>query len=403
MNDNPENDRRETRAKALRGLKDRALDTAAEGIAISDLSARDNQLIYVNSGFERLTGYKAEEVLGRNCRFLQGPETDPATAEKISQALHDRSECTVEILNYRKDGTTFWNRLSLTPVCYESDSVTHYIGVQSDVTARRAAEDALRTANSNIRAGLQAGAKIQQALLPSSPPEIPGATIRWRFQPCEELAGDIFNVFHLKDGKLVVYLLDVVGHGVPAALLSVTLSRVLSPEVQKLSPEDKGEETLAAFESPLSVANRLNRQFPFDLEKRQFFTMLYGVLDVPGRVFRYVSAGHPPIIHADASGQARILKSAGLPVGIEASPGYEEQEVSLQAGERLFLYTDGLPEAMDAGDVAFGTERLLQALSAPGVALDEILASAMKAVRQWTGNKGLTDDASIVGIESTDL
>jgi hypothetical protein len=84
------------------------------------------------------------EVLGRNCRFLQGPDTDPAAVAEIRAAVDEKRACVVEILNYRRDGTPFWNRLSITPVRNERGEVTHYIGIQSDVTARREAENGLR-------------------------------------------------------------------------------------------------------------------------------------------------------------------------------------------------------------------------------------------------------------------
>ena len=85
-------------------LKDRALDVAAEGITIADARLPDRPLIYANEGFERVTGYAVAEVVGRNCRFLQGAGTDPA-------AVAEQRECVVEILNYQRDGTTSWNRL----------------------------------------------------------------------------------------------------------------------------------------------------------------------------------------------------------------------------------------------------------------------------------------------------
>ena len=125
-------------------LKERALDVAAEGVAIADARFPDRPLIYVNKGFERMTGYAVAEVLGRNCRFLQGPETGAEAIAEIRAALAECRECLVEILNYRKDGSTFWNRLSITPVRDPSGEVTHFIGIQSDVTARREAEDGLR-------------------------------------------------------------------------------------------------------------------------------------------------------------------------------------------------------------------------------------------------------------------
>ena len=97
-------------------LKDRALDVAAEGITIADALQPDRPLIYINQGFERMTGYPVAEVMGRNCRFLQGPDTDATAVAEIRAALAECRPCVLEILNYRKDGTTFWNRLSITPV-----------------------------------------------------------------------------------------------------------------------------------------------------------------------------------------------------------------------------------------------------------------------------------------------
>ena len=90
-------------------LKDRALASAAEGITIADATAPDRPLIYVNQGFSRLTGYSVQETLGTNCRFLQGPDTDPLSVKQIRDAISAERHCEVELLNYRKDGTPFWN------------------------------------------------------------------------------------------------------------------------------------------------------------------------------------------------------------------------------------------------------------------------------------------------------
>ena len=161
--------------EALVRLKDRALSAAAEGITIADARLPDRPLIYVNAGFEKLTGYSREEVLGRNCRFLQGAGTEADTVTEVRSAIQEGRECTVEILNYRKDGSPFWNRLAITPVKDEAGEVTHFIGIQSDVTARRHAEDELRQAKRELEDALQElqqdldlAARVQRSLLPTS-------------------------------------------------------------------------------------------------------------------------------------------------------------------------------------------------------------------------------------------
>ena len=209
---------------------------AAEGVTIADARLPDRPLIYVNEGFERVTGYPAAEVLGRNCRFLQGPDTDPAAVAGIRAAVAGERECVVEILNYRRDGTPFWNRLSITPVRDETGEVTHFIGIQSDVTARRNAEEGLRHAKEALEHEVQLAARVQQSLLPPPEMHLPGLRVARAFHPCTDLAGDAMGVVPLPRGSVGLYLADVSGHGVGAALLSFTLNHLLSPFPRRLPP-----------------------------------------------------------------------------------------------------------------------------------------------------------------------
>ncbi len=117
-------------------VRDRAVVAAGLSFTISDPRQPDNPLVFVNPAFERTTGYTFEEVQGRNCRFLQGPDTDPADVQRIREALSDEEHATVTLLNYRKDGTAFWNELSLSPVYDSTGTLTHHVGIQADVTAR---------------------------------------------------------------------------------------------------------------------------------------------------------------------------------------------------------------------------------------------------------------------------
>jgi PAS domain S-box-containing protein len=121
-------------------VRRRAMDAAPVGVTIADARADDLPLVYVNEGFERLTGYTASEALGRNCRFLQGPETDPESVAEFNEAIDRAEHRVVELRNHRKDGSAFWNRVELAPVEDDDGTVTHFVGFQLDVTARRAAE-----------------------------------------------------------------------------------------------------------------------------------------------------------------------------------------------------------------------------------------------------------------------
>ncbi|PSP73951.1 hypothetical protein BRC86_07635 [Halobacteriales archaeon QS_3_64_16] len=124
---------------ALR-LKERAMDAAPVGITISDATASDYPLVYVNDAFERITGYAREAVLGHNCRFLQGERSDPAAIAEMREAIREDRPVSVELINYRKDGTPFWNEVDIAPLRDGDGTLTHYVGFQADVTNRKRAE-----------------------------------------------------------------------------------------------------------------------------------------------------------------------------------------------------------------------------------------------------------------------
>jgi sigma-B regulation protein RsbU (phosphoserine phosphatase) len=378
-------------------LKDRALDVAAEGITIADARLPDRPLIYANEGFERMTGYAIAEVMGRNCRFLQGPGTDPAAAAEIRAALTESRACVVEILNYRKDGTTFWNRLSITPVRDGSGQVTHFIGIQSDVTARRQAEEGLRASKESLEQDLRLAARVQQALLPPPEFETGALGIAQAFHPCDDLAGDAVGVVPLTPDRLGIYVLDVSGHGVGAALLSFTLTHLLSPAAGgALLTEDTGAGPVVI--PPARVAERLNRQFPMD-RTRQYFTLVYGVIDPHTGRFEYVTAGHPSPVLLPNGGAPCPVEGAGLPIGMLDDAAYTNASLTLAPGDRLYFYTDGVIEALDAGEVEFGLPRLLDTiLGARGLPLRSGLEDIAARVKAWCGGR-LGDDVSLLAVE----
>ena len=398
-----------TDSEALLMLKDRALDAAAEGVTIADARLPGMPLIYVNTGFERITGYAADCVLGRNCRFLQGPGTDPATTQEIRRAIAEKRECLVEILNYRKDGTAFWNRLSITPVVDSSGQVTHFIGVQSDVTLRRNAEEALRQAKSELEAvngrmkrELDLAARIQQTLFPSRNQSFEGVNLSWLLRPCVELAGDTLNVIPLDDHQLAFYVIDVSGHGVGAALLSVTLQRWLSPLPGRYRafPRTGADPMRVDMASPSAVARQLNQQFPMTTDIPQYFTMLYGILDTRDGGFRYVSAGHPGPVLVPRAGSPVCLSGQGFPIGLLPGADYDDRHLQLQPGDRLVLYSDGVLDASNGEGTGFGVERLASVLAdSRSSALPDSLEAVMASLQQWRRSDPFEDDITLLGVD----
>ncbi|MCF7866581.1 PAS domain-containing protein [Candidatus Woesearchaeota archaeon] len=114
-----------------------AVESSSSGITIADATKKDLPLIYVNPGFENLTGYASKDILGKNCRFLQGDEKNQKGLVELRRALFEKRDCVVELKNFRKDGSMFWNELRISPVKNKEGVVTHFIGVQTDITHKK--------------------------------------------------------------------------------------------------------------------------------------------------------------------------------------------------------------------------------------------------------------------------
>jgi phosphoserine phosphatase RsbU/P len=255
--------------------------------------------------------------------------------------------------------------------------------------------------NGRMSRDLEAAARIQKTFLPSAVPEVPGAEFVWCYRPCSELAGDGLNIIPLGNGKVALYILDVSGHGVSAALLLVTLSRLLSPPSEPSSILIPDQEALDQTDvtPPAEVAEELNRLFPYDTATEQFTTLLYGVLDVSTGDFRYVSAGHPGPLHLPAAGGPVILDSPGFPIGLAEEP-YEERCLHLAEGDRLYLYSDGLPDAMNRAGERFGETLLLEAVRRGRTeSLGDGIADLLLEIAKWRGGARVQDDTSILAVE----
>src|SRR5688572_14384134 len=185
-------------------------------------------------------------------------------------------------------------------------------------TALEDANVRLERVNTRMSRDLEAAAKIQKTFLPGIAPDIPGVEFAWSYRPCDELAGDGLNIIPLGGGRVGLYILDVSGHGVASALLSVSLSRLLSPPSDASTILIRNQDSSGRFDvtPPADVAASLNHLFPFDVAIGQFATLMYGVLDVPAGDFRHVCAGHAGPLHLPVGAAPIILESPGFPIGV---------------------------------------------------------------------------------------
>lgn len=260
----------------------------------------------------------------------------------------------------------------------------------------------LEQANEQIREELEAAADIQRSLVPEDVGQSDCIHFSCRFQASDFLGGDGMNIFAIDEHHVAVYVADVCGHGIKPALLAVSIHRVLTPVAGQNSivADVQPDGTVSRIASPTEVLERLNQQFPMDLNTCQYFTMLYGVLDTRNGEFQYSSAGHPTPIHLRKGEDVKILPGGGLPVGMMDTGDFELESVSLKSGDRLCLYTDGITESRNSDGVMFEPERLADTLNRT---LSRTPADSLKAVvtrvDKWNGKNGYEDDCSLVLIE----
>jgi sigma-B regulation protein RsbU (phosphoserine phosphatase) len=288
--------------------------------------------------------------------------------------------------------------------------------IQTQITLKKAVEQVrllerrlaernhdLESANARMSRDLRAAARIQESLLPRGAPDLPGLGFAWAFRPCDELAGDGLSAIKLDDHRAAIYVLDVSGHGVASSLMSVSVGRLLSPPSDASSILVKGGDGPDRLEplSPAEVATRLNRMFPFEVSTEQYFTLVYGVLDTSTGDFRYTLAGHPGPVLLTSGGRATVMTGRGYPIGLADGPRpYNEWCVRLGSGDRVYLYSDGIPEAVGPQGDAFGMDRLIQRVEA---SRSEPLCSAVNGlvaeIEAWSGESRVRDDVSVLAVE----
>jgi sigma-B regulation protein RsbU (phosphoserine phosphatase) len=258
----------------------------------------------------------------------------------------------------------------------------------------------LQSSHKLIEDDLKAAAWMQQRLLPPPALEANGLKCHWLLEPSGYVAGDIFNFFPMDEREVGFYLLDVSGHGVPAAMLSVTLSMILTPDASRGSPLKRFNRAtqLSEILSPGEAIRELNRRF--QSKDDRYFTMIYGLFDTRSSMLRMAQAGHPGPILIEKGGQPEILGTGGMPVGLWNEIDFDCFDLRVKAGDRLLLYSDGVTECINENGELFGERRLLAYLTRmASQPLDKLLEGLLKEIKTWRNSTESGDDVSLLAIE----
>jgi len=258
----------------------------------------------------------------------------------------------------------------------------------------------LREAYGRIEDDLKAAAWMQASLLPAASPRAQSVKSEWRFRPSRYVAGDTLNIFPIDQNHVAFYLLDVSGHGVPAAMLSVTLSMLLTADNTYGSPLkrfDAASQTYLTLPPEDAIAE-LNRRF--QSRDDQYFTMIYGLLETRTLTLRFSQAGHPnPLLIQGGCGM-KVLGTGGSPVGILPQAEFDSVQVQLDPGDRLVLYSDGVTECTNPMGELFGEDRLRRYLTnAWDKPLAEMLGGLEAEIEDWHAKREFDDDISLLALE----
>jgi sigma-B regulation protein RsbU (phosphoserine phosphatase) len=210
----------------------------------------------------------------------------------------------------------------------------------------------------------------------------------WRFITCSSLGGDSFGYHWLAPDKLAIYLLDVCGHGVGAALLSVSVINTIRN--QTLPGAD--------FSLPSQVLDGLNRAFPMEKQDGKYFTIWYGVLNPETRELRYAGGGHPPAIVVHPDGAVQRLDSPGFMIGAFPFAAYSDATATLASGSRLFVFSDGCYEVTSPAQQMMSLDEFA-AILARRASHPQGLDHVLSAVRDWQARPEFEDDFSLIELQ----
>jgi len=352
-----------------------AVEQTADAIYITD---RDGVVEYVNPGFEHMTGYSKDEILGRTPQLLRSGRHDAAHYRELWNTVLAGEVFRGTMINRRKNGEIYYAEMSITPIKDPADAVTHFVAVGKDMTDRRRRQE--------HELELDIARRVQQGLFPAGVPEFPGFDFAGVAHPTATMCGDYFDYVATGDGQVGIVIGDVSGHGLgPAVVMAETRGYVRA--------------FMRTLPGAADVLRALNRALIDDLEDGRFVTMLLARLDTRTRVLTYANAGHPTGFVLGRDGRVRAaLESSGTPLGVSAAWGVTDTEpIVLEPGDTVVLMTDGIPESQAPDGSLLGTEGALRLVRAHlADSAQQVLEGLVAGAQAFAEGGPQTDDLTAI-------
>jgi sigma-B regulation protein RsbU (phosphoserine phosphatase) len=367
--------------------------------SIVSISDSTGDITYVNHKFTEISGYNRSELIGSNHRLIKSGLHPQSFYEALWKTISAGQVWHGQIANRRRTGEIYWVASTIVPWLGNDGLPYQYVSIRTDITAQKEVEQALEESR---RRELETGNEIQRSLLFGHiPADIHGATLATYTEPSQGIDGDFFAVTRFRPDLFELLVGDVMGKGVPAALIGAAVKSGYNQVLAELLAQEGRDPGLP---TPAAIINALHQHLtPRLIDLSTFVTLTMYRFDLAAKTVTLVNAGHTPglLIHG-GDGQIESILGNNLPIGILGEEIYEQFTIPMHPGDSLLVYSDGITEACDMNRNEFGLERLCHHLHAGRAAKlppNVLLQSLRQGLRQFVGHNKLVDDQTAIMVE----
>ena len=315
-------------------------------IVITDL---EGNIEYANPRFTEITGYTLAEAIGKNPRILKSGEHDDAFYQNVWETVMAGKEWKGEFINKAKNGDLICEYASIFDIRDSNGTVRNLAKIAEDITEKKKNEVQIERLYTSLLEDIELASSVQSYLLPDWLVHENNISITSVYSPSEKVGGDIFDIIQISESQYVVYVGDISGHGVQAALIMTAVKSTINMLVNMEKSNVR----------PHYIVNKLNEILSKDFFQTNYLTMIFCLVDLENNTIKYLNAGHPALIEYNKhTADTKIIDlGSSIPVGWLASYQYEEDEevmMEMSPDSIYFLYTDGLFECLNFEGMELG-------------------------------------------------
>lgn len=367
--------------------------------SIVSIADATGAITYANEKFFEISGYSRDELLGRNHRIVNSGLHPPAFFREMWETIAAGKVWHGQFANRNKEGDVWWVAATIVPWLDPTGRPYQYVSIRTDITAQKRIEHDLADAR---RRELETGSETQRSLLLGDVPEgIHGAMLATYTESSQGIDGDFFAITRFRPDCFELLVGDVMGKGVPAALIGAGVKSSYDKVLAELFAQRADEHQLPL---PAEIINALHRSLtPRLIELSAFVTLALYRFDSAAGTLCVVNAGHPPgLLARGADGGILQVMGDNLPIGVVEDEVYSQQSIAVGPGDALLVYSDGITESFNDRREEFGLARLGAILGAGRAAAlppSSLLQSIRQQVRNFVGSDVLDDDQTAILVE----